>query len=99
MTWMIGSPLRVMFSLVIRHAFLGAVKSRLGSLSTTEAEYKTSSLAAQECVLLRRLIDDVSSPIHNPTTIFGENQSVLKLATNPVCHVRTKHINLTSFYL
>jgi len=48
---MIRSPLRVMFSLVVRHAFLGVVKSRTRSLFTTEAEYKASSLAAQECVV------------------------------------------------
>jgi len=64
------------------------------SLSTTEAEYKAPSLAAQECVWLRRLIEDIYSPIQKPTIIYGDNQSVLKLTTNPICHARTKHIEI-----
>ena len=69
------------------------------SLSTTEAEYKAFSLAAQECVWLRRLIDDMASPIHDPTTIFCDNQSALKLATNPVCHARTKHTEIEHHFI
>ncbi|KAJ8621857.1 hypothetical protein MRB53_030386 [Persea americana] len=61
-------------------------KQDLVSLSTTEAEYKASSLATQECVWLRWLVDDVHSKIHKPTTLYGDNQSAIKLATNPVAH-------------
>ncbi|KAL2492724.1 Uncharacterized protein Adt_28352 [Abeliophyllum distichum] len=63
-------------------------------LSTTDVEYNASSLAAQECVWLRRLSEDVNSSIYNPSVIHGDNQSSLKLATDLVCHARTKHIRL-----
>lgn len=64
------------------------------SLSTTEVKYKAAALAAQECVWLRRLVEDVYLPISEPTEVFGDNQSAIKLASNPVCHSRTKHIEL-----
>lgn len=35
------------------------------SLSTTEAEYKASAHAAQECIWLRRLFEDLHMPIDN----------------------------------
>lgn len=69
------------------------------SLSTTEAEYKASTLAAQECTWLRRLVGDVFSPIHKPTKLLGDNQSAIKLATNPVCHARTKHIEIAHHFI
>jgi hypothetical protein len=69
------------------------------SLSTTEAEYKVASLAAQECVWLRRLIEDIYSSIHKPTIIYGDNQSALKLTTNSVCHARTKHIEIEHHFI
>jgi hypothetical protein len=69
------------------------------SLSTTEIEYKAASLAAQKCVWLRRLIEDIYSSIHKPTIIYGDNQSALKLTTNPVCHARTKHIEIEHHFI
>lgn len=74
-------------------------KQDLVSLSTTEAKYKVASLAAQECVWLRLLIEDIYSPIHKPTIIYGDNQSTLKLATNLVCHARTKHIEIEHHFI
>ncbi|GKV11936.1 hypothetical protein SLEP1_g23148 [Rubroshorea leprosula] len=69
------------------------------SLSTTEAEYKASALAAQECVWLRRLIEDLDSPIQGSTSLYGDNQSAIRLATNPVCHARTKHIEVEHHFI
>ncbi|PRQ44685.1 putative RNA-directed DNA polymerase [Rosa chinensis] len=68
-------------------------------LSTTEAEYKAATLAAQECVWLRRLITDVYHQIHKATDLFGDNQSAIKLAYNPVCHARTKHIEIEHHFI
>jgi hypothetical protein len=52
------------------------------------------SLASQECVWVRRLIVNIDSPIDKSTIIYGDNQSALKLATNLICHARTKHIEI-----
>lgn len=69
------------------------------SLSTIKVEYKVASLAAQECVWLRRLIKDIHSSIHKPTIIYGDNQGALKLTRNPVCHARTKHIEIEHHFI
>ena len=69
------------------------------SLSTTEAEYKASSIAAQECVWLRRLVEDVYFSIHKPIIIQGDNQSALKLTINPICHTRIKHIKIEHHFI
>jgi len=37
---------------------------------------------------------NIYSPIDKSTIIYGDNQSALKLATNPICHARTKHIEI-----
>lgn len=83
-----------MFSFVDQHVFLGAVKNK-----TTEVEYKGYSFAAQECVWLRRMIGNVDSPIYSLTVIHGDNQSAIKLATNPVFHARTKHNETEHHYI
>lgn len=69
------------------------------SLSTTEAEYKASTLAAQECVCLSLLVKDVYRPTHKPTILFGDNQSAIKLASNPVYHGRTQHIEIEHHFI
>lgn len=69
------------------------------SLSTTEAEYKTATLIAKECVWLQRLAEDLKLPISKPTVVFGDNQSVIKLANNPVFHARTKHIEIEHHFI
>ncbi|KAJ3679560.1 hypothetical protein LUZ60_017571 [Juncus effusus] len=63
------------------------------------SEYKASSLAEQECVWLRRLVEDVYNAITGPTVIRDDNQSALKLATNPVRHERTKHIEIEHHFI
>ena len=69
------------------------------SLSTTEAEYKASTFAAQECTWLRRLVGDVFSPICKPTKLLGDSQSAIKLTNNPVCHARIKHIEIEHHFI
>ena len=69
------------------------------SLSTTEEEYKASTLAAQECIWLRRLFEDMFEPINKSITIYGDNQSAIRLANNLVFHGRTKHTELEHHFI
>ncbi|KAK8926585.1 hypothetical protein KSP39_PZI019006 [Platanthera zijinensis] len=69
------------------------------SVSTTEAEYKASALAAREAIWLRRLVDDVHEEVQGPTLLRGDNESALKLVNNPVCHARTKHIEIDHHFI
>ena len=51
----------------------------------TEAEYVALSSAAQECIWLRRLLNDVGYGSSVPTTIYEDNNGA---------HNRTKHIDI-----
>ncbi|CAM8904964.1 unnamed protein product [Rhodiola kirilowii] len=77
----------------------GSKKQDAIALSTTEAEYKAATLAAQKCVWLRRLIDDLHHQIQKAIDLFGDNQSAIKLAHNPICHARTKHIEIEHHFI
>ena len=69
------------------------------SLSTTEAEYMVLSEAAKDIVYLRRLFIELGKPTDKPTTISSDNQSCLKLVSNPVLHNRTKHISIQDHFI
>lgn len=64
------------------------------SLSTTEAEYRAAAMAAQECVWLTRLFEDLNQRIKYQVQMLCDNMSAIKLAENPVFHARTKHIEI-----
>lgn len=64
------------------------------SLSTTEAEYRAVAVAAQECVWLVRLLNDLQQAVDYQIQMFCDNISAIKLAENPVFHARTKHIEI-----
>eukprot|EP00268_Persea_americana_P015414 TRINITY_DN17101_c0_g1_i5.p1 TRINITY_DN17101_c0_g1~~TRINITY_DN17101_c0_g1_i5.p1 ORF type:complete len:525 (+),score=94.13 TRINITY_DN17101_c0_g1_i5:1509-3083(+) len=62
------------------------------ALSSCEAEYMAATMATQECIWLKRLIQDLVSVFNLPVPIYCDNESAIKLAGNPVFHARTKHI-------
>jgi hypothetical protein len=63
------------------------------SLSSTEAKYKSLSVATCEVVWLRRLLQDVGKEQKEPTMIKCDNQSSINLAKNPIFHARTNHVD------
>ena len=77
-------------------------KSKLQSivaLSSTKAEYVLLSIATQEAVWLRVLLDDMGFKQDNAITIFEDNQGAIALAKNPTHHSRTKHIDIKYHYV
>ena len=62
--------------------------------STTESEYVAASLTSKEIVWARRLLHDLGFPQSNPTPLFSDNQSAIRLVQNPEFHKRTKHIDV-----
>jgi transposase InsO family protein len=69
------------------------------SLSSTEAEYKAMASATCEAVWLRRILEDVGEKQTEPTKVYCDNQSAVKLAHNPIYHARTKHIELQHHFV
>ncbi|XP_058099853.1 secreted RxLR effector protein 161-like [Magnolia sinica] len=61
------------------------------SLSTTEAEYRTMTMTAQESTWLIQLMRDLHQPNDYPMILHCDNQSAICLAENLVFHARTKY--------
>jgi hypothetical protein len=64
------------------------------SLSTTEAEYISACAASRDVVWLRRLLSIIGVPQSNPTPIFCDKRSAIRLVKNPEFHCHTKHFDL-----
>lgn len=64
------------------------------SLSTTEAEYQATTMAAQESMWLIRLLKDLHQPTNEAISLYCNNQSAIRLAENPVFHARTNHVEV-----
>eukprot|EP00253_Pinus_taeda_P019033 PITA_19033 len=74
-------------------------KQQAVALSSTEAEYRGAVKASCEAVWLRRMLADMHVSQTGPTSLFCDNQGVLKLAKNPVFHERTKHVETHCHYI
>ncbi|XP_028765324.1 uncharacterized protein LOC114723298 [Neltuma alba] len=74
-------------------------KQDIVALSSTEAEYVAATMAAQECVWLKRLIKDILHEDEYTVEIKCDNESAIKLALNPVFHARTKHIEVRHHFI
>ena len=69
------------------------------ALSTAEAEYMSLSEATQEAIYLRQLLNELGYRQTEPTIIYIDNQSAIKIAENPVQHQRTKHIDIKHHFI
>jgi transposase-like protein len=52
-----------------------------------------------EAIWLRNLLKELEHPQEEPTVIYVDNQSAIKLAKNPVQHGRSKHIDTRFHFL
>ena len=69
-------------------------KQSIVALSTSEAEYVALSTCAQEVIWLRRILNSLKAIPSGPTMINEDNQGAIKIAKNPIAHMRTKHIEI-----
>ncbi|CAL1411860.1 unnamed protein product [Linum trigynum] len=69
------------------------------SKSSTEAEYRSMSEVASEIVWLKRLLAELGVSIQPPVRLHVDNTSAIRIATNPVLHDRTKHIEVHVHYI
>lgn len=67
-------------------------------LSSTESEYRAYLSAAQESKWIRKMLEDTYK-IQTYSILFSDNQGAIKLASNPVFHSRTKHIDVHYNYI
>lgn len=69
------------------------------TLSTTEAEFIAATACACQGIWLRRLLKEMCYAQNNPTVIYCDNSSAIKLSKNPVMHGRSKHIDVRFHFL
>ncbi|XP_071933045.1 secreted RxLR effector protein 161-like [Coffea arabica] len=69
------------------------------SLSTTEVEFIAAAESSCQAVWLRRILETVGRNQINPTAIYCDNSSTIKLSRNPVLHGRSKHIDIRFHFL
>ncbi|XP_075633672.1 uncharacterized protein LOC142606162 [Castanea sativa] len=75
-----------------------AKKHRTVSRSSTEAEYRQLAYTAVEISWLRSLFKDLGVSLSTPL-IWCDNISSISLASNPVFHARTKHLEVDYHYV
>ncbi|KAG7578814.1 GAG-pre-integrase domain [Arabidopsis thaliana x Arabidopsis arenosa] len=69
-------------------------KQQTVSRSSTEAEYRSMANATCELLWLSQLLRDLKVQVRTPAKLFCDNKSAIHIATNPVFHERTKHIEI-----
>ena len=69
-------------------------KQRYVALSSIEAEYMAASLAACEAIWMRKILVRLFGSHLDPTVIYCDNQSCIKLSVNLVFHDISKHIDI-----
>ena len=69
------------------------------ALSSAKAEYIATSFGAREFVWLWKILFDLFREALKPTIIHCDNESCIKLSTNPVFHNRSKNIKIPYHYI
>ncbi|XP_037494657.1 secreted RxLR effector protein 161-like [Jatropha curcas] len=70
------------FAIILRYR----QKQVIMALSSYEAEYMAVTMATQECLWLKRLIQEMVSTSNHSILIYCDSESAIKVVANPVFH-------------
>jgi hypothetical protein len=74
-------------------------KQSVVARSSVEAEYQAMTSTASELIWIKQLLADMSIETRSPMKIFCDNQATKHIASNPVFHERTKHIEVDCHFI
>ncbi|KAL2333662.1 hypothetical protein Fmac_014875 [Flemingia macrophylla] len=74
-------------------------KQKVVSRSSTESEYRALADLAAEIAWTRSLLNELKLPLLRKPTLWCDNLSAKALASNPVMHARSKHIEIDVHYI
>jgi len=74
-------------------------KQSVVSRSSTEAEYRSMAHTTAELYWLRMLLQELHITLSTAPSLWCDNVSAIALASNPVFHSRTKHIEINYHFV
>ena len=76
-----------------------AKKQAVVSRSSTIAEYRSMAIATADLYWLRMLFHDLRISLTSTSVLWCDNIGALAFASNPVFHIRTKHIEIDYHFI
>jgi hypothetical protein len=76
-----------------------AKKQLTVSRSSTEAEYRALASASTELCWLCTLVKDLDIYLYDPLVLWCDNVLALTIASNPIFHAQTKHIEVDFHFI
>ncbi|GAV85387.1 LOW QUALITY PROTEIN: hypothetical protein CFOL_v3_28824, partial [Cephalotus follicularis] len=74
-------------------------KKSVVSRSSAEAEYRAMANVTGELQWIHMLLTEIGFSVTRPSTLHCDNKSAMHIASNPVFHERTKHIEVDCYYV
>ncbi|XP_019058216.1 PREDICTED: uncharacterized protein LOC109116727 [Tarenaya hassleriana] len=74
-------------------------KQTVVARSSAEAEYRAMANTTSEIIWLKTLLGELRLDSTSPVTLHCDNQAAIHIATNPVFHERTKHIEVDCHFI
>ncbi|WMV44756.1 hypothetical protein MTR67_038141 [Solanum verrucosum] len=74
-------------------------KQSVVSRSSAESEYRAMSQSTCEIMWIHHLLTEIGLEHHTPAKLWCDNQAALHIASNPVYHERTKHIEVDCHFI
>ena len=74
-------------------------KQTVVARSSAESEYRAMAHTTCELVWLKHLLEELGFPQTTPMSLLCDNQATVHIASNPVFHERTKHIEVNCHFV